>query len=171
MANRKLFGTNRLVDDFVAHLTKIETLDGGWATKYLDEQKGQYWLKYVIDEKGLFQNLMFISPAPTTDELIDIALTSGYPDEISAAATHLHLEEQNQGNEFREKLVANIKQIDLLTLDQFEKNRLKVIVRASRLIGGVNRREILNKSYSEILKDAEYVNNLSIEAQKILDKI
>ena len=131
MEGRKLFGTNVLVDEFVGNLTGIETIDGGWATKYFDEQNGQYWLKYVVDEKGFFYHLMFISPAPTIIELIDIALTSSHLDEVLAAATRLHLEEQPQQNQFRQDLINKINQLDLEHLDQSEKERIKIIVQAS----------------------------------------
>jgi len=80
VTERKLLGTNSLINDFIQHLTKTESVDGGWATKYIDKATGQQWLKYVVDDRNFSENLMRISPAPTTDELIDTAFTSDYPD-------------------------------------------------------------------------------------------
>jgi len=40
VTDRKLFETNTLIDEFIQKLTKIGTLDGGWATKYIDNSTG-----------------------------------------------------------------------------------------------------------------------------------
>ena len=100
---RTLFGTNTLVSDFTKTLTQTETIDGGWATKYIDNSTGHQWLKYVVDDRGFFVNLIFISPPPTTDQLIEIAFNSNYSDEVSAAATRLNIEEQSDKKEYRQK--------------------------------------------------------------------
>ena len=64
VTDRKLFGTNTLVDDFTKSLSQVETLDGGWATKYLDNSTGHQWLKYVVDDRGFFVNLIFSPLGP-----------------------------------------------------------------------------------------------------------
>jgi hypothetical protein len=48
MTARKLYGTNKLVDDFIVTLVKTEILDGGWTVKYSDSMTGQEWLKYCV---------------------------------------------------------------------------------------------------------------------------
>lgn len=168
MTDRKLFGTNTLVNDFTTTLTQTETLDGGWATKYIDNSTGQQWLKYVVDERGFFVNLIFISPPPTTDQLIEIAFNTNYVDEISAAATRLNIEEQSDKKEYRQKLIDKLKLIDVSKLDTKEKERIKTIILASQLTDRVNKREIVGKHFSEIQVDADFFNSVADTAENIL---
>jgi hypothetical protein len=49
VTDRKFFGTTSLINDFIQKLTKTDTVDGGWATIYVDKATGQQWLKYVVD--------------------------------------------------------------------------------------------------------------------------
>lgn len=171
MTDRKLFGTNTTVNDFVQRLTKIETLDGGWSTKYMDKETGFSWLKYTVDDRGFFQNLIFISPPPTTDELIEIAFKSPYPDEVSAAATRLNLEEQADKKEFRQQLIERLNCFDISQLDMTEKERLKTIIQASQLTDRVNKRDVMGKHFSEIQKDADLFNTVAGKAQEILNML
>jgi hypothetical protein len=171
VADRKLFGTNLLIDNYTSQLTKIEDTDSGWSTKYFDDQTKQYWLKYVVDERGFSKNLMLISPAPTTDELIDIALTSKYPDEVSAAATRLCIEEQIEKKEYRQKLIDRLNSIDTSELNDNEKKRIETIIDASELTIRINKRDIVGKHFSEIQTDADFFVEISIAAQKILSSL
>ena len=171
MTDRKLFGTNNLINDFTQTLTKTETVDGGCATKYIDNTTGKQWLKYVVDDRGFFENLMLISPEPTTDELIEIAFNSYYPDEVSAAATRLNLEEQFHKKEFRHKLIDRLKGIATSKLDTSEKERVKTIILASQLTDRVNKREVVGKHFSEIQNDANFFNATADSAQKILNSL
>lgn len=171
MTDRKFFGTNLLVDNYTTQLTKTEDLDGGWSTKYFDDKTQQHWLKYVVDERGFSKNLMLVSPAPTTDELIDIALTSKYPDEISAAATRLYIEEQTEKKEYRQKLIDRLNNIDTSELDKNEKERIETIIDASELTIRTNKRDIVGKHFLEIQKDADFFVAIAIAAQKILSSL
>lgn len=171
MTDRKLFGTNSLIDNFIQTLTKTETLDGGWSTKYIDDTTGQQWLKYVVDDRSFFVNLMLISPAPTTDELIDIAFTSKHSDEVSAAATRLNLEERYYKKEFRQKLIDRLIKIDFSKLYPVDKERIKTIILASQLTDRVNKREVVGKHFSEIQTDADFFKSTAETAQKILSSI
>lgn len=168
MTDRKLFGTNTLVDDFTKTLTQTETLDGGWATKYIDKSTEHQWLKYVVDERGFFVNLIFISPSPTTDQLIEIALNTKYVDEISAASTRLNIEEQSDKKEYRQKLIDKLRIIDVSKLDTTEKERIKTIILASQLTDRTNKREIVGKHFSEIQVDADFFNSVADTAENIL---
>jgi hypothetical protein len=117
--NRKLFGINVLVDGFTKNLIRIETLDGGWSSRYFDQESEKYWLEYVIDDGGFFRNIMLISPPPTTDELIDIAFTSPFDDEIHAADVRLRLEEYAEKKEFRQAVINRLKNINISKLSNF----------------------------------------------------
>jgi hypothetical protein len=170
LTDRKLFGTNDLVNDFTKTLTQTDTLDGGWTTKYTDSA-GYQWLKYVIDDRGFFVNMIFISPQPTTDELIQIAFNTNYLDEASAAATRLNIEEQVDKKEFRQKLIDKLNLIDTLKLTTTEKEKIKAIIQASQLTNRVNKREIVGKHFSEIQNDANFFNSIADTAQNILNSL
>jgi hypothetical protein len=171
MTDRKLFGTNKLIEDFSERLTKVRPLDGGWTIEFVDTETGQHWLKYVVDDRGFFENMMLISPKPTTDELIDIAFTSPNPDEVSAAAIRLNFEEQTEKKEFRQNLIDRLNCLDILQLDEAEKERLKTIIQASQLIDRVNKRDIIGKHFSKIHKDAAFFNEIADRAQEILSML
>ncbi|MDO9612991.1 MAG: hypothetical protein Q7J86_00510, partial [Bacteroidota bacterium] len=118
---------------------------------------------------GFFRNLMLLSPAPTTDQLIDIAFTSEYPDEISAAATRLYIEEHEEQKEYRQKLIDRLLQVDFKDLDKTKNDRLKTIVLAGQLTDRVNKRYILHKHFSEIQADANFFNIVTDKAEYILN--
>ena len=170
MENRKFFGDNTLISDFVQKLNKVETLDGGWSTKYLENETGFYWLKYIADDRSSSMNLMLISPPPTTDDIIDLVFISNYSDEVSAAANRLCIEEKVDKTDFRHKLISRI-DIDLTKLDHEERDRIKNIIQSSQLTDKVNRRVIVGKHYIEIEKDAEYFSSIAKRAETILNSL
>lgn len=169
---RKFFGTNKLADDFKKSLTEIEKLDGGWTKIYLDEKTGDKWMEYVIDpDRGYFWNLMNISPKPNTDELIHIALESEFEDEIHASSVRLFLEEQQNGLEYRQKLIDKISEFDLTNLNSKEKKRIEAIIQSAQLNSEFNYRQTLGKHISEINKDWEFFKGIAEKANRILDEI
>jgi len=171
VTDRKLFGTNTLVNEFTKTLTQAETIDGGWATKYIDNSTGHQWLKYVVDDRGFFVNLIFTSPQPTTDQLIEIALNTNYFDEVSAAATRLNIEEQSDKREYRQKLIDKLTILDISKLDREEKERIKSIIQAAQMTDRVNKREIVGKHFSEIQSDANFFNSIADTAENILKSL
>lgn len=93
-----------MIEDFTARLTKVSTPDGVCSSGYIDEETGKHWLKYVVDDRGFFDNLMLLSRQPATGELIDIALFSENQDEASAAVRGLNLEEQTDTKRSSDKV-------------------------------------------------------------------
>ncbi len=169
---RKFYGTNELVDDFKKNLTEIEKLDGGWTRIYLDKNSREKWMEYVIDpERGYFWNLMLISPRPNTDELIDIALISNFDDEIHASSVRLFLEEQQNGLEYRQKLIDKISDLDLKNLNSKDKRRIETIIKSAQLNSEFNYRNILGKHVTEINTDWKFFKGISDKSKWILDEI
>jgi hypothetical protein len=170
--DRKFYGTNILVEDFVKTLTKTETLDEGWSEKYIDKATGQEWLKYTVDpDRGYHFNLMLINPPMTTEDIICIMFSSSYMDEVSAAAYKLNLEEQYEHKEYRQKLIDKLKQIDLTAIDRQETERIQNIIQAGQLLNKVNRRNIVGKHYTEIESDAKFFVDIAEKAKGILNQI
>ena len=171
MTDRKLFGTNATVNEFVQRLTEAEKLDGGWSKIYVDNETGLSWLEYTVDDRGFCKNLMLISPKLTTNELIDITFNSPCPDEVCAAATRLNLEERAYKKEFRLQLIERLNSFNISMLELTQKERFKTIIQASQLTDIVNKREIVGKHFSEIQKDAEFFNTVADKAQEILNML
>jgi hypothetical protein len=172
MKKRVLYGTNELVEKKISNLKEIDILDSGWSVKYKDTVTGELWIKYTIDpDRGYFFNLMRIEPTPSTEQLIDIALTSEFPDEVSAAAHRLHLEEELSNTEFRDKLLDRIKQIDLKGLTDKEKKRIETIIVAGQLTNRINTSEIIRKKYNEINSDYKHICQIADETEIIMRKI
>ena len=171
VTNRKLFSAITEMESFIQTLTKIEDLDGGWSTKYRDDETGLYWLKYVVEDKACLEDLMLISPPPTTDDLIEIAFTSNYPDEVLAAARRLSIEEQVDKKEYRQKLNNRLDQIKIALLDKSERERLRTIAQSAQLTDRVNKREVLGKQLLEIQKDAQFFEVIADRAQEIINRL
>lgn len=172
MKKRVLYGTNKLVDEITSSMQKIDVLDGGWTIKYKDSNTGDLWIKYVIDpDRGYFFNLMRIDPAPTTDELIEIAITSEFIDEVSAAASRLHLDEETSNNEFREKLINRLKQFDFNVLSDLDKKRIETIIISGELTNRINTRAIIGKKFNDIDSDYQFLCRIADEAELVMKKI
>ena len=171
MTKRTLFGTDGLIKEFTDSLTAVETSDDGWTIKYYNDITKEYWLKYVIDPRNCEVNLMLLSPRPTTGDLISIALTSPFLDEVSAAATRLYLDEREDRTEFRQELIDKLSKIDVANINLSEKERVKVIIRDSSLLHGVNIRNIVGKHHTEIEKDAQFFRSISQKAREIFEQL
>jgi hypothetical protein len=169
---RKLFGTNKQVDDFKKSLTEIEKIDGGWTKIYLDVKTGEKWIEYVIDpDRGYFWNLMNISPKPNTDELIKIALESQFEDEIHASSVRLFLDEHQNGLEYRQKLIDKISEFDLTNLNSKDKKRIETIIQSAQLNSKFNYRNTLGKHFTEIDKDWEFFKGIADKSKRILNEM
>ena len=169
---RVLYGTNLLVEDKTKSLKKVSEADGGWTIYYTDSKTGEKWVKYSVDlDRGYFFNLMRAEPEPTTDELIEIALTTEYYDEISAASSRLFLNEEISKIEYRDKLLENLKQLDYEGMKDDYKKRVETIIKAAQLTDRVNKREILGKSLSQINQDSQFFNRIADSAEEILNRI
>ena len=160
-------GTNILVEDFTKNLLEIEILDGGWAKCYVDKS-GKEWLKYCIDpERGYYFNLVQSKPALSTNDLLEIAFSSPYIDEVIAAANRLYFTDDN----FREQLLNKLHETIKTPLSNYEKDRIKNIILAARLTDKTNRKNIIGKHYTEVFADADYFIKISNQASDILGKL
>ncbi len=91
---RRLFGTNKAVEDKIANLNRIEVFDDGWSEVYLDPETNEKWLKYVVDpDRGNFYHLVLFEPKLSKNDLIQVALQSEHKDEVAAAGKRLFLTE------------------------------------------------------------------------------
>jgi hypothetical protein len=170
---RRLYSDSKLIDDFLQKLNLVETLDGGWATKYRDNESGEQWLKYQINSgyHGGGQTNLIRLPEPATAELIDIALNSEFEDEALAAAIRLRDNEQYLNKEFRLDLIHRLKSLEIQKLSVKEKSRIKMVITNSTLDRLENRKELIGKNFKEIEEDSLFFQRIAEDANSILEKL
>jgi len=138
----------------------------------MDKKTGEKWMKYVIDpDRGYFWNLMLINPRPNSDELIKIALNSDFDDEIHASSVRLFLDEQQNGLEYRQKLIDKLFEFDLTNLNSKDKKRIETIIQSAQLNSEFNYRNTLGKHFSEINKDWEFFKGIADKSKWILNEM
>jgi hypothetical protein len=150
----------------------METAKNELAAVYKDEE-GAFWFKcYAISESQGGGYMMLIRlPLPTTEKLIDIAITSDHEDEMLAAVLRLLDEEVIEKKDFRLNLIERLEEL-ASELEQPElKRRIVTIIKLSRLDDPLNKRDVLHKSASEIKKDADIFENISNRATALLSSL
>ena len=141
---------------FIKDLELVESSNHGWTEKYIDKD-GQQWLKYMVDrDTGHYYNVIHISPRPTTEEMIETALTSDDPDEVEGATHRLLFEEEEEMKDFRPRLVERLQSIDFSGLSNTDKKRIRTIILNTHLTDKQNKREVVGKSISEVQVDSDY---------------
>ena len=153
------------VDRALKTLRSIGQTTGYLCERFIDPDSGLHWEKYTIgynedgdDEFGLRRK-----PYPTTEKLVDLAVTSNVVEEVEGAAMLLKDQEWNHRVEFREALIESI-ELNWKTIDA---NRFSIISGCTELTVPINRREIVGKSNNEIDSDFKYFENLSIRAKEL----
>ena len=172
MTDRKLFGYNDIIDDFVKGFDALEILAADESVRYLDRVTGYEWLKYVYNnERGKRFNLVRSKPPLTTEQLIEIAFSSIYDDETFAASIRLSIEEGLEKKEYRQQLLSKIQEKTKTSLSHKEKVRIVTIIESSDLRNSTNQRNIVGKHYTEIDKDAELYGEMARQAELIYSKL
>jgi hypothetical protein len=99
---------------------------------------------------GRYYNLVFNSPRPTTEEMIEVALTSDDLDEIEGASHRLFFEEEVEQKEFKSRLVERLRNIVLSGLSMADKKRLRTIIVNTHLRDKVSKKEQIGKSIIKV---------------------
>ena len=154
-------------------LTKTGTSTDGWTHYYVDKTTSNKWhlTRYDSEYHGGGIPVLKRLPEPTIEELINIAMTSADINDIIGASLELSEREKYNKEDFRDKLLNRLLQVDTLNLTDFEKERLKVIIYESDLYDSTNRRNIIGKHFTEIEHDADYFRTISQKAKNILSDI
>jgi hypothetical protein len=154
-------------------LSKKGTSTEGWTDYYLDNSSNEEWLltRYNSEYHGGGVSVLKILPEPSIEELIEIAMTSFDKNDIIGASLELSEREKINNDDFRGKLLVELLQVDTTGLNDFEKERLKIIIYESGLYDATNRRNIVGKHFMEIEKDADYFRTISEKAKAILSII
>ena len=168
---RRLFGTNKAVEDKIANLNRIDVFDDGWSEVYLDPETNEKWLKYVIDpDRGNFYHLVLFEPKLSKNDLIQVALQSEHKDEVAAAGKRLFLTENFLFYSY--ELLDGIEQkIHAGDLDENRKECIKNLIISAQLNNRVNNNTILKNSKEVV--DAEYSlqSEIADRAESILNSL
>jgi hypothetical protein len=154
-------------------LTKSGTSPDGWTHYYFDKNTNEEWhlTRYDSEYHGGGVPVLKRLPEPTIDELLNIALTSADKSDIIGASLELSEREKYKKENFRDKLLSRLLQVDTTKVTNFEKERLKIVIYESDLYDATNRRDIVGKHFSEIQNDADYYQTIAVKAKKILSDI
>jgi hypothetical protein len=154
-------------------LTKKGTSTDGWTDYYVDKNSNEEWhlTRYDSEYHGGGVPVLKRLPEPTTEELINIALTSGNTNEIIGASLELSERERYKKEDFRARLINQLLQVNTSNLSDFEKERLKIIIYESDLYDATNRQDIVGKHFTEIDSDANYYRTTAQKAKSILGNI
>jgi hypothetical protein len=154
-------------------LTKTGTSTDGWTHYFVDKNSNEEWhlTRYNSEYHGGGVPVLKRLPEPTTEELINIALTSVDTNNIIGASLELSERERYKKEDFRARLLNQLLQVDTSNLSDFEKERLKIIIYESDLYDATNRRDIVGKHFTEIESDADYYRTAAQKAKSILENI
>ena len=154
-------------------LTLTDKSDSEWTENYIDNKSNEKWIlvRYHSEYNGGGLPVLKRLPEPTTEELIDIALSSLDKNDIIGASLELADREKVKKEDFRDKLIKQLLAIPVSKLTGFERERLKIIIYESDLYDPTNRRNIIGKHFTEIESDAEYYRVVAQNAKGILIEI
>ncbi|MBZ5857751.1 hypothetical protein [Flavihumibacter profundi] len=154
-------------------LTQTGTSTDGWTNYYIDKNSYEEWhlTRYDSEYHGGGIPVLKRLPEPTIEELINIAITSTDTNDIIGASLELSEREKYKKEDFRDRLIKRLLQVDTSNLTEIEKERLKIIIYESDLYDATNRRDIVGKHFSEIESDADYYRTAAQKARTILENI
>jgi Immunity protein 27 len=154
-------------------LSQIRVSEDGWTHYYRDESSKEEWIltRNNSESHGGGQLILKRQPSPSIDEVIAIVLTSKNRNDLVGAIFDLLDRDELEKEDFRLKLIQELKKYIANKTTSFDKERVKLIIQQCELLDIRNRREIVGKHYTAIEKDAEYFRTISKEAKEILNSI
>ncbi len=153
-------------------LQKTGVSDDGWSIYYSDPADQQWVLTHYHPEyQGGGIMVLKHLPVPDTATLITIAMTSGDKNDIDGASLELLQREQENKEDFRKDLISRLADLMETKPSDFDKERIRIIIRQSELFDSTNKRDIVGKHWQEIEADARYFQEVSIQAKSMLNKI
>lgn len=174
MPERKLYGDARLIKERLSQMQLMEEAAGGWAAVYKDAVAGRFWMRCFTtagEQTGGGYELLIRLPLPSTEELISVAVASAHEDEAVAAVMRLLEEEAVEQKIFREQLVQQLEEMDLASMDQEQKQRLRKVITLTSLTDPMNKREVLGKTAAQVQADVAYFEAVSERARQLLRRL
>jgi hypothetical protein len=171
MGNRYLYGDASLIEVLLPQFELMETAEGGFAAVYKDPLTKSFWLKYyatAATQGGGYLTLMRL-PAPSTEKLIDITISTIFEDEAVAAVLRLLDEEAIEKKDFRQSLIEKLEQAVEGTTIPAE--RVFKIIKFAQLTDPMNKREVLAKTAEQVQADATYFKGIADRADALLKQL
>lgn len=171
MGKRYLYGDAGPIEVLLPQFELMGTAEGGYAAVYKDPLTNSFWLKYyatAAKQGGGYLTLMRL-PAPPTDKLIELAISSVYEDEAVAAVLRLLDEEAIEKKDFRLELIGKLEQA--VEEDSVKAERIFKIIKFASLTDPMNKRELLGKTAAQLQEDANYFKGIAERAERLLKQL
>lgn len=159
---RNLIADRKLIQELENQFELIENNPVEWTKTYLDTETDFKWLCFYIDTEyhGGGSPVFGKLPLPDTNELIKIALTSEYEDEVFAACKTLTEKEKIENCDFRKMLIDKLEML-------IDKNRRIKIIEFTALDFAINRQVTIGKTFDQIESDFKIYREIADRAKKL----
>ncbi len=159
---RNLIADRKLIQELENQFELIENNSAKWTKTYLDTETESEWLCFYVDTEyhGGGSPVFGKLPLPDTNELINIAMTSEYEDEVFAACKTLVEKEKNKNCDFRKALVDKLEMLK-------NKNRRIKIIELTALDFAINRQVTTGKTFDQIESDFNVYKEIADKAIKL----
>ena len=159
---RNLIADRKLIQELENQFELIENNSVKWTKTYLDTETESKWLCFYVDTEyhGGGSPVFGKLPFPDTNELIKIAMTSEYEDEVFAACKTLTEKEKNGNCDFREMLVDKLVMLK-------DKNRRIKIIELTALDFAYNRQVTTRKTFDQIESDFNHYKEIAEKAKRL----
>lgn len=138
-------------------------------TYFVDPITREPWILTTYESEQLDCDIQVLMKGEiTSNELIEVALTSNDLKTVAAAAMTLKFKEEHDKSEFRHALIQELEKLDIAHLSEAERERIRIIIYESDLCDGTNQRSIMNKHWTEVQKDANFYQIPANKAKEIL---
>ena len=157
---RNLIADRKLIQELEKQFELVENNLAKWTKTYLDTETESEWLCFYVDTEyhGGGSPIFGKLPLPDTNELINIAMTSEYEDEVFAACNTLTEKEKNGNCDFREMLVDKLVMLK-------DKNRRIKIIELTALDFSFNRQVTTGKTFDQIESDFNHYKEIAEKAK------
>lgn len=159
---RKLIADRKLIQELEKQFELVENNLAEWTKTYLDTETDSKWLCFYVDTEyhGGGSPVCGKLPFPDTNELINIAVTSEYEDEVFAACKTLTEKEKSGNYDFREMLVDKLVMLK-------DKNRRIKIIELTALDFAINRQVTNGKTFDQIESDFNHYKGIAEKAKRL----
>ncbi len=159
---RKLIADRKLIQELEKQFELIENNPAKWTKTYMDSEAESKWLCFYVDTEyhGGGNPVFGKLPLPDTNELIKIAMTTEFEDEVFAACKTLTEKEKNGNCNFRKVLVDRLEMLK-------DKNRRNKIIELTALDFAFNRQVTKGKSFDQIESDFNVYKEIAEKAKKL----
>lgn len=164
-----MYGDAGLIEVLLPQFELMETAEGGYAAVYKDPLDNSFWLKYYATAAtpgGGYLTLMRL-PAPATEKLIDIVVSTMFEDEAVAAVLRLLDEEAIEKKDFRQQLIEKLEQA--VEKGDMRSPLAMKIIKFANLADPTNKREVVGKTAEQVQADAAYFAGIAERAERLLN--